>query len=106
MDELSNFLGSIKWVIAGFVGAMVAAHYNKSEINGWSGYLIFVASGAAISYYTSGLAAYYLGLAPEMIGAVSFLLGAFGGSLLQAGINGVKNADVWQIIKSKLGVGK
>lgn len=106
MDELGNFLDSLKWVIAGLVGAMVAARYNKSEINGWSGYIVFVLSGTAISYYTSGLAAYYLGLAPEMIGAVSFLMGAFGGSLLQAGINGVKNADLWQIVKSKLGVGK
>lgn len=106
MDDIGNFVGSMKWIIAGLIGAMVAARYNKSEISGWSGYVVFVLSGTAISYYTSGLAAYYLGLQPEMIGAVSFLMGAFGGSLMQAGINGVRNADVWQIIKNKLGVGK
>ena len=91
-----------KLVVAGLVGAIVVLPIEK-ELTTWKGKLFFLFSGVACSYFTTPLAVYKWSIIPELAGSVGFLLGAFGASLLAAGIRAVKSVDLVALIKSRFG---
>lgn len=93
-----------KLVLAGLVGAVVVLPIEK-ELTTWRGKLFFLFSGVACSYFTTPLAVYKWSIIPELAGSVGFLLGAFGASLLAAGIRAVKSVDLVALIKSRFGGG-
>lgn len=93
-----------KLVIAGLVGSIVVLPIEK-ELTTWKGKLFFLFSGMACSYFTTPLAVYKWSIIPELAGSVGFLLGAFGASLLAAGIRAVKSVDLVALIKSRFGGG-
>lgn len=93
-----------KLVLAGLIGAIVVLPIEK-ELTTWKGKLFFLFSGVACSYFTTPLAVYKWSIIPELAGSVGFLLGAFGASLLAAGIRAVKSVDLLALIKSRFGGG-
>ena len=93
-----------KLVLSGLIGAIVVLPIEK-ELATWKGKLFFLFSGTACSYFTTPLAIYKWGIIPELAGSVGFLLGAFGASLLAAGIRAVKSVDMVALIKSRFGGG-
>lgn len=93
-----------KLVLAGLIGAVVVLPIEK-ELTTWKGKLFFLFSGVACSYFTTPLAIYKWSIIPELAGSVGFLLGAFGASLLAAGIRAVKSVDLVALVKSRFGGG-
>lgn len=93
-----------KLVFAGLIGAIVVLPVEK-ELTTWKGKLFFLFSGMACAYFTTPLAVYKWSIIPELAGGVGFLLGAFGASLLAAGIRAVKSVDLLALIKSRFGGG-
>lgn len=105
-NTFSEFLTSLKWSVAGFFGALISARFHKDEIQNRADYIMFLVSGVLIAHYTTGMVAKYLEFGPETAGGVGFLLGAFGGSLLQAVVRAIRAADLWAIIKERFGGSK
>lgn len=104
MNIFEKLLDNIGWAIAGLMGALVAVpfHDDKSV----KGRLWFVCSGIACSYFLTGWASWYYGIPVEFTGAIGFILGAAGGSLVAAIIKRIQNADLGNLIetiKSKFG---
>lgn len=97
---------SLKWAFAGLVGAMIVSRFHKDELNSKTDYLVFVASGAAIAHFLTSAVSDWLGFGPNSTGAIGFLLGAFGGSLMQAVVRSIKEADLWSLVKSRFGGSK
>lgn len=93
-----------KLVLSGLVGAIVVLPIEK-ELTTWRGKLFFLFCGVACSYFTTPLAIYKWSIIPELAGSIGFLLGAFGASLLAAGIRAVKSVDLVALIKSRFGGG-
>lgn len=104
MSILDRLLQNAEWAVAGLIGAVVALPIEK-ELTTWQGKLFFIASGVACAYFTTPLAVYKWSISPELSGGVGFLLGAFGASLLAAGIRAVKSIDLVALIKSRFGGG-
>lgn len=102
---LNEFLSSLKWAIAGFFGALISARFHKEEIMNRGDYFMFLISGVLIAHYMTGIVARYLDFGAETAGGIGFLLGAFGGSLIQAVIRAIRTADLWAIIKARFGGG-
>lgn len=93
-----------KLIIAGLVGSIVVLPIEK-ELTTWKGKLFFLFCGVACSYFTTPLAIYKWSITPELAGSVGFLLGAFGASLLAAGVRAVKSVDLVALVKSRFGGG-
>lgn len=79
---------SIKFFIAGAIGASIVAYYLRDKLNTKTEFLIFVLSGAFIAHYLTQLAVFVIGrfgwaLETSNIGSIGFLLGAFGGLIFQ-----------------------
>lgn len=79
---------NVKLLIAGAIGASIVAYYLRERINTKSEFFIFVLSGAFIAHYLTQLSVFVLGrfgweLDPSNIGSIGFLLGAFGGLIIQ-----------------------
>lgn len=103
--QVQEFITSLKWAIAGLFGAMIVSRFHKDELKSKTDYFVFVASGAAIAHFLTGAVTSYLAFASDSAGAVGFLLGAFGGSLMQAVVRAIKGADLWALIKARFGGG-
>lgn len=97
-------LFSTDGALAGLVGAIIAVRFEK-ELTTWRGKLFFVFTGTSCAYFTTSLALSRFGISTELSGGVGFLLGAFGASLLAAGIQAVKSVDLVALIKARFGGG-
>lgn len=106
LTALSDFLTSLKWATAGLVGAMIVSRFHKEELNGRIDYLVFIASGAAIAHFLTAPVALWFKFDAGTTGGIGFLLGAFGGSAMQAVVRGIKSADLWSVIKNRFGGGE
>lgn len=87
-DGAVKIYESVKYFIAGAIGASIVAYYLRDQINTRTEFLIFVLSGAFIAHYLTQLVVFVLGrfdwvLDPSNIGSIGFLLGAFGGLIIQ-----------------------
>lgn len=99
---LQELADALKWAFAGLIGAMIVSRFHKDELTSKTDYFVFVASGATIAHFLTGAVADWLGMA-NSTGAIGFLLGAFGGSLMQAVVRSIKSADLWALVKNRFG---
>lgn len=86
------------------MGALVAVPFHDDK--SLKGRLWFVCSGIACSYFLTGWWSWFYSIPNNLAGAVGFLLGAFGGSLVAAVIRKIQTADLASLIeaiKSKFG---
>ncbi|QKN87895.1 putative holin [Acinetobacter phage vB_AbaP_Alexa] len=79
---------SVKYFIAGAIGASIVAYYLRDKLNTKTEFVIFVLSGAFIAHYLTQLTVFVIGrfgwaLETSNIGSIGFLLGAFGGLIFQ-----------------------
>lgn len=104
--NVHEFISSLKWALAGLIGAAVASRFHKDEIMTRVDLIVFLASGAFIAHYCTGIIASYFGFNADNAGAVGFLLGAFGGSILQVCVKIIRSGELWGVIKNRLGGGQ
>ncbi|QOE32793.1 holin class III [Achromobacter phage Mano] len=102
-QDIQELLQSLKWAFAGLIGAMIVSRFHKDELTSKTDYFVFVASGAAIAHFLTGAVAAWFGFDASSAGAIGFLLGAFGGSLMQAVVRSIKAADLWGLVKARFG---
>lgn len=104
MDIIKSILHDTKigWAIAGLVGAFVSMPF-QSDIDSRKGKLVFLFSGAAYSYYLTGMAVNYFNMPIADAGSIGFLLGAFGGSLTAAIFRAIDKADLWGLLLRRFG---
>lgn len=101
----------LKWFSAlslgliGLIGATVAAPFHP-EVKGIKSLVVFILSGAACAYFLTGLIAEYLHIPASSLGGVGFLVGAFSGSLIDAIMRAIRNADLWAFFCAKFGRGE
>ena len=102
-QHLHDTFDALKWAIAGLLGASVISRIHRDEFTGRWDFWVFVASGALSAHYLTGIVAHYAGVTEPNVGAVAFLVGAFGGSVFQAVVRALRAADLWSLIKYRLG---
>lgn len=105
ISNLHELLSSLKWAIAGLVGAAVASRFHKDEIQNRVDLAVFIASGAFTAHYCTGMITQYLDFSANNAGAIGFLLGAFGGSILQVCVKIIRSGEIWNVIKNRIGGG-
>ncbi|MFM4808561.1 hypothetical protein [Aeromonas hydrophila] len=71
------------------------------ELRTWKGRVVFIGTGAACAYFTTPLAISMYSIDPGLAGGVGFLLGAFGGSLLAAGLRTIKGLDLVELVRQR-----
>lgn len=102
---LNDLLHEAKWHIAGVCGAVIASFFHRDELESKRDFILFFVAGWACAYFLTGFVSQRFGIDTEDMGAVGFLLGAFGGSLISAVIKGIRSADLWGLVKQRLGGG-
>lgn len=106
MEFIQRMLSNLEWAIAGLIGAFIAAPWHKQQLPTRRDYIVFLMTGLASAHFLTGLAAAYFGIVePRSVAGVGFMIGAFGGSLMAAIIRAIHTADLWALIKSKVGGG-
>ncbi len=103
MEMLTKFLHGFEWALAGAFGAFVSVQFHP-EVAGRRQFILFVVTGSLIAHFLTGGVIHYFSIGPDDAGAVGFLIGAFGGSMVSAVVRSIATADIWQIVRSKLGV--
>jgi len=103
LQSLHDWLVSLKLGAIGLLGAGLASRAHRSELLTTVDWFVFLATGWACATFLSGLAVAQLGIAPEHTGAVGFLLGLFGGSLIAAVYRAIAAADLWGMVKARFG---
>lgn len=106
LTTINEALNYLKWAIAGFFGAVISARFHRDEIKDRRDYAMFLVSGVLIAHYLTGLVSTYLQFEPGTAGGVGFLLGAFGGSVMQAIVRAIRGADIWALLKARFGGGR
>lgn len=101
MSLIERILTNAEWAIAGLVGAVIAVPFHE-ELKTWKGRILFVGTGVSCAYFTTPLAISLYSIDPGLAGGVGFLLGAFGGSLLAAGLRTLRGLDLVDILKERL----
>lgn len=96
IDELSTYAVKIyegvKYWIAGAIGASIVAYYLRDRIKTKVEFAIFVLSGGFIAQYLTQLTVFVIGrfgweIDPSNFGAVGFMLGTFGGLIIQQAVS-------------------
>lgn len=109
IDEIWNGAVKIyetgKELIAGAIGASIVAYYLRDQINTKTEFFIFVLSGAFIAHYLTQLTLYVLArygweIGPSNVGSIGFLLGAFGGLIIQQVVSYIATG-AWKEISFK-----
>lgn len=88
LNAIYKLYENTKFFIAGAIGASIVAYYLRDRINTKTEFFIFVLSGAFIAHYLTNLTVYMLGrfgyaLEPSNVASIGFLLGSFGGLIIQ-----------------------
>lgn len=106
MQELINHAKEYLFgSFVGLIGAFVALPYHKAETPTLTDKIWFLFTGTACAVFFTDIVSDVFSLKASYAGGVGFLLGACGGSLLAAIIRGIKGADLWAVIKARLGLG-
>ena len=94
------------WGLIGAVtaGAIVGVFFQK-EIVTWRQRAVFVVTGLAVGWYTTPLVMELYPIKPGLIGAVGFLVGAFGGGIMSAIYKALGNLDLIGLLKARIGGG-
>lgn len=97
-DILQKILTAGGALLTGTLGAVIAARYHDDKSA--KGVIIFVVSGAIITVVCAPAAVSYFQItAPVWQNLIGFLIGAFGGSLISSGVNLIKSADWWGLVR-------
>ena len=104
LDPISSFLNCVSnranTIAAGFIGALISLHF-VTGLSKWE-HFTTVLCGAGVSQFLAHPLAQYFHL--DMYEqAIGFLMGLFGLSLCATLFRGLRDADVWGFIRSKLG---
>lgn len=83
LEYVAKVWGSIQHFIAGFIGASIVSYYYRDQLKTRLDFVIFILSGAFIAQYLTKLCVHLTQINAENAGGVSFLLGAFGGLIIQ-----------------------
>jgi hypothetical protein len=92
-EAILKFWDNIQYFIAGFLGASVVTRYHKDRLKTWHDYTVFILSGAFTAHYLTQVVIYWLDLEPVHAGGIGFLLGAFGGMVIQELTSWIKNGE-------------
>lgn len=105
LELLQAWVIGAKLFFLGVTGAAIAAWQDRKTFITRSELVVFMICGG---FYGSQLATLTVAVFPSLHGSeggVGFLLGMFGASLTGAIFRAIKNADLYALIKSKLGGG-
>lgn len=88
LEYVAKVWGSIQHFIAGFIGASIVAYYLRDQIKTKLEFTIFIVSGGFIAHYLTQFTVFILGrfgwvIEAPNVGSIGFLLGAFGGLIIQ-----------------------
>ena len=108
IDPLSlivAFIERYKPDIVGVIGAIIAAWHGRKggEITGKTDFVVYVISGLVSVHFLTQPVIDLLHLSNSHAPAVGFLVGMFSGSLFAAIRRALRNADIWGLIRSRLG---
>lgn len=102
MDFLNKLDLNLKLAFAGLVGAVISAKFHP-DVQSPYDRVLFVLTGAACAYYLTGMVSAHFDIAASSAGGVGFLLGAFGGSLMESCVRAIRSADFLALIRRKAG---
>jgi predicted MFS family arabinose efflux permease len=105
IDAIEKLFHHFELAIIGAIGAVLSLRFHP-EIQGRKQVLLFIATGACIAHFATGLAADYFSIQPARAGAVGFLLGIFGASLVDAAVRAIKAADLLAFFTRNKGNGQ
>ncbi len=83
LDSAAKLWGSIQHFIAGFIGASIVSYYYRDQLKTRGDFVIFILSGAFIAQYLTMFCVYVTDINPDNAGGIGFLLGCFGGLIIQ-----------------------
>ena len=104
MEWLDRIYFHLQWAVAGFFGALVAVPF-QSDVKGKRAISAFIMSGCATAHFLTVPVCVYLKIDQGSVGGIGFLLGAFGGAIIAAVLKAIEAADLWALIRSRLGGG-
>lgn len=82
-EALIKSFTNLQFFIAGLMGASVVTRYHKERLKTFQDYAIFILSGAITAHYMTQVVIHFFKLEAIHAGGVGFLLGAFGGLIIQ-----------------------
>jgi hypothetical protein len=106
LETLKSWLDHADMIIAGLFGAFVALPFHKDARASRLDAFVFLMSGGVCAHFLTPLVAAQFSIGSGSLGSVSFMLGAFGGSMIAAIIRAIQTADLWALVKSKFGGGQ
>lgn len=89
-------------IAGGFIGSIISLKFVSDLSMRARAFNVFC--GVALAYFTTEAAVDYFGIA-DYRDAVACLIGLFGLSLCAAVFKAINDADLWNVFKSKLGIG-
>ena len=104
MEWLERIYFHLQWAVSGFFGALVAVPF-QSDLKGKRALSAFMLSGWATAHVLAVPVCVYLKIDQGSVGGIGFLLGAFGGAIIAAVLKAIEAADLWALIRSRLGGG-
>lgn len=105
LELLEKWGNHFSLVIAGFLGAAVAARVQPTFATRTQ-LITFLISGAVSAQYLTSLATVHFGVSATHANGIAFLIGAFSGSLIARILIAIQKADLIEIVKSWFGGGK
>ncbi len=92
-------------IAAAALGSVVSLPFHK-DIDSLPKRAFAIAASSTGANYITPLAIDHFHISPMHSGAVAFLIGLFGLSMVQAVIRGLSNADLWALIRQRFGGGQ
>lgn len=88
LEYVAKVWGVFSNFVAGFIGASIVAYYLRDQIKTKIEFVIFIVSGGFIAHYLTQFTIFVLGrfgwvIDTPNVGSIGFLLGAFGGLIIQ-----------------------
>ena len=105
-DFLINIYERFKPDFVGVIGTIISAWYGRADLNGKMDFCVYVISGIANVHFFTTPAMHYLSIRSDQAPTVGFVIGLFGGSVCAMIRRALTNADLWTLIKNRLGGGK
>lgn len=100
-EDARSFLEAVG---AGLAGAIVSLPFH-AETTSFVAKAVMVMSGTTMAYYVAPWAIDALQVKPAVGSSISFLIGAFGMSVMSAVMRAIAKADLWSFISKRFGGG-
>ena len=114
-DAILKNWNHVQFGLAGLLGASVVTRYHKERLKTFQDYVVFILSGAITAHYLTQVVIHFFDLEAIHAGGVGFMLGAFGGLIIQELTSWIKcgaykNTSFWvwigDALKNWIGRGK